>query len=295
MHCFTNRTENKMSVITSNLISKETGLKAFVKRHQLISMYIVLFVLAWSVLIPQALYSQGLLSAPLPAFLEILTGWAPGIAAVLITAIVAGRSGIRELLRRFLIWRVGGQWYLVAFFLLALLILGGIGLSTLFGGVLPTIPAGTSPLWQAALVFLIFVLLGFLLNTEEIAWRGFALPRLQSRYHVLVACILLAIPEVALHLPLFWVKDNPFYQTVGLFWFSAFSVALVFIYAYIFNKTKGSLLIVTILHASQNAWANLLSDNSARPFTFTVALVWMIAIALIFLTKGQLGYEAEGK
>jgi hypothetical protein len=103
--------------------------------------------------------------------------------------------------------------------------------------------------------------------------------------------VLLAIPEVALHFPLFWIKENPFYQTVGLVWFSAFSVAAVFIYALIFNKTKGSLLIVTLLHASQNAWANLLSDNTARPFQFTVALMWMIAIALILITKGQLGYE----
>ena len=284
-----------MSVITSNLTSSETGFKAFVKRHQLISMYVLLFVLAWSVLIPQALYSQGLLSAPLPAFLEILTGWAPGIAAVVITTIVMGRAGVRELLRRFLVWRVGVQWYLIAFFLLAILILGGIGLHVLFGDAMPSIPAAGAPLWKIASAFLLFVVLGFLINTEEIAWRGFALPRLQSRYNVLVACVLLAIPEVALHLPLFWVKDNPFYQTVGLFWFSAFSVALVFIYAYIFNKTKGSLLIVTILHASQNAWANLLSDNTARPFYFTVALVWMIAIALIFLTKGQLGYETENK
>jgi CAAX protease family protein len=284
-----------MSVITSNVISNETGFKGFVKRHSLISMYLAMFVIAWSVMIPQALYSQGILSAPLPAFLEILTGWAPGIAAIVITTIVMGRAGIRELLKRFLVWRVGVQWYLTAFFLLAALILGGIGLHVLFGGAMPAIPADGAPLWKIAFVFLLFVILGFLINTEEIAWRGFALPRLQSRYNVLVACVLLAIPEVALHLPLFWVRDNPFYQTVGLFWFSAFSVALVFIYAYIFNKTKGSLLIVTILHASQNAWANLLSDNTARPFYFTVALVWMIAIALIFLTKGQLGYETENK
>src|SRR6185503_7380621 len=129
--------ENKMSAITSNLASNETGRKAFVKRHQLISMYILLFVLAWSVLIPQALYSQGWLSAPLPAFLEVLPGWAAGIAAVVVTVIVMGRSGVRELLRRFLVWRVGAQWYLVAFSLLALLILGGIGLHMLFGGAVP--------------------------------------------------------------------------------------------------------------------------------------------------------------
>jgi len=101
------------------------------------------------------------------------------------------------------------------------------------------------------------------------------------------------LSEVVLHLPLFLVKENPFYQTVGLVAFSAFSVAMVFIYTFVFNKARGSLIIVTLLHASQNAWANLLSDNTARPFYFTVALAWMIAIALIFLTKGQLGYEPE--
>ncbi|HEX5808479.1 MAG TPA: hypothetical protein VFY25_07415, partial [Anaerolineales bacterium] len=78
--------------------------------------------------------------------------------------------------------------------------------------------------------------------------------------------------------------------------FTAFSVAMVFVYTYVFNKTSGSLLIVTLMHASQNAWANLLSDNTARPFQFTVALAWMLAIALIFLTRGQLGYEdRDGK
>lgn len=125
------------------------------------------------------------------------------------------------------------------------------------------------------------------------AWRSFALPRLQTRYGVLTACVLLSIPESLLHLPYFWNKDVAFYQTVGMFWFTAFNLALVFIYAFMFNKTKGSLLIVTIAHASQNAWANLLSDNTLRPFQFTVALVWMIAIALIFITKGQLGFEPE--
>jgi membrane protease YdiL (CAAX protease family) len=250
-----------------------------------------MFVLAWPVMITQALYSQGWVPAPLPEWLEILTGWAPGIAAIVITGILAGRAGIRRLLGRFLIWRVGIGWYLAALFLLASVILGGIGLHVLFGGEMPVIPAAGAPLWQIALIFLVTVLAGALVNTEEIAWRGFALPRLQARYSVLIAGVLLAIPEVALHLPLFWVRDSTFHQTVGLAWFSAFSVAAIFIYIFVFNKTRGSLLLVTLLHASQNAWANLLSDNSARPFQFTVALIWMIAVALILITRGRLGYE----
>jgi membrane protease YdiL (CAAX protease family) len=256
-------------------------------------MYVLLFLLAWPGLILEALASQGRIASQPPLLLTLLTGWGPGIAAVIVSAVVAGCAGIKQLLGRFLIWKVGAQWYLASFFLMGLVILGGIGLSVLFGGAVPPIPvAGASPV-QVLFAFAVAVLFGILINTEEIAWRGFALPRLQTKYGVLVACLLLAIPESLLHLPYFWNRNIDFYQTVGLFWFTAFSVAAVFIYAYIFNKTGGSLLLVTILHASQNAWANLLSDNSLRPFQFTVALMWMIAIALIFITRGQLGYERK--
>lgn len=282
-----------MSTITSTASIRETGLKAFVKNHALLSMYVLMFLFAWPGLILEALYSRGLIGSQSPLIVSILTGWGPGIAAVVVTALIAGRAGVRELLRRFLVWRVGVQWYIAALFLLAGLILGGIGLSILITGASPVIPAAASPVWQIALTFPILILFGVLLNTEEVAWRGFALPRLQARYGVLVASALIVIPESLLHLPYFWNKDVDFYQTVGIFWFTAFSVAMVFIYAFVFNKAKGSLLIVTLMHASQNAWANLLSDNTLRPFQFTVALAWMIAIALIFLTQGQLGYESE--
>ena len=270
--------------------TRENGLKTYMKRNPLLSMYLIMFVVAWSIMIPQALYSQGMLSQPLPEILEILTGWAPAVAAILVSTALAGRAGISELMRRFLIWRVGIQWYLIGAFLMAVIILGGIGLHLALGGIRPVIPAAGAPFWEIALTFLIFVLLGFLINTEEVAWRGFALLRLQVHHGALLAALLITVPEVLLHAPLFWVQDS-FIQTVGLGWFSAFSVAAVFIYVYVFNMTKGSLLIVTLLHASQNAWSNLLSDNSARPFYFTVVLTWIIALALIAMTKGNLGYD----
>lgn len=282
-----------MTTISTMASTDESAFKRFVRRHPVISVSILMLMFAWPGLIWEALYSRGLVPTQSPIILSLLIGWVPGIAAVVVTAILAGRAGVRDLLRRFLIWRVGFRWYLVGFFLLAGIILGGIGLHVLFGGAMPMIPAADSALWEVALGFLIFIVVGMLLNTEEIAWRGFVLPRLQAKYGALAAGVLLTIPETLLHLPYFWNRDVDFYQTVGPFWFTAFSVAAVFIYTYVFNKTKGSLLIVTIMHASQNAWSNLLSDNTLRPFQFTVALIWMIAIALIFLTKGKLGYEAE--
>lgn len=262
----------------------------FIKRNPLLSIYIIMFTIAWSVMIPQALFSQGIISVQLPEILEIFTGWSPAFAALIVSGILAGRSGIREVFGRFLIWRVGFRWYLVGIFLLAFIILGGIGLHMLFGGTMPVIPIAGKPLWEIVLTFIVFMLLGYLFNTEEVVWRGIAIPRLRDRFGVLITVLLIVIPEVLLHLPSFWMTENPFYQNVGITWFLAFSVAMVVIYVYVFNMTKGSLIIVTFLHASQNAWSTLLSDNSPRPFHFTVVLVWVIALALIAITRGKLGY-----
>jgi membrane protease YdiL (CAAX protease family) len=279
-----------MSALAPSL-AQEKSISTLIKRHPLAAMYIIMFSIAWSVMIPQALYSQGMLSAPLPVLFEIFIGWAAGIAALIVSAIVAGRAGVREIFGRFLIWKIDLKWYFVGGFILAGIILGGIGLHVLFGGVMPVIPVAGKPLSEIVLTFVLLIVMGFLFNTEETVWRGFAVPRLQTRYGALIATLLIAIPEVSLHLPLFWTRGNPFYETVGVYWFSVFSLAAVVIYVYVFNMTKGSLIIVTLMHASQNAWSNLLSDNTLRPFQFTVAVIWVIAIALIFITKGRLGYE----
>jgi hypothetical protein len=161
--------------------TKENGMRAFIKRNPLFSMYLIMFTLAWSIMIPQALYSQGMLSQRLPEILEILTGWAPAVAAIVVSAVLAGRAGVLELMRRFLIWRVGVQWHLIVTFLIAAIILGGIGLHIAFGSEMPVIPAAGAPAWEIGLTFLVFVLLGFLINTEEVAWRGAALPCRGSR------------------------------------------------------------------------------------------------------------------
>jgi membrane protease YdiL (CAAX protease family) len=228
---------------------------------------------------------RGRLPLLLLIIFALLVGWASAIGAIVVSAITGGREEVQKLLGRFLIWRVGFHWYLVAFFLMALIILGGIGLHVLFGGAMPFLPVTTSTsLGVAVSTFIGMMIFGLLANTEEILWRGFAFPRLQSRYGWLLGCLLLAIPEILLHLPYFFDPDSIFYRTVGIFWFSAFSFAAVIIYTWIFNRTKGSLIIVTLLHASQNAWSNMFSDNSLRPFQFTVTLMWVIALLLIVKT-----------
>ena len=50
---------------------------------------------------------------------------------------------------------------------------------------------------------------------------------------------------------------------------------------------RGSLLIVVLYHAAQNAWANLLDTtpppgpNDLRPFILATVLMWAVALTLI--------------
>lgn len=267
--------------------------KNIIVRFPILAMYVIMFVLAWAVLIPEALASRGLVSFQVPPLLAILVGWAPAIAATIVTLAISGRQGLRELFRRFLIVRVSIGWYLMALFFIALAILGGIVLNVLFRGAKAAIPAASAAWWQVILAFVVAVLVGILLNTEEIAWRGFALVRLRAKYNALTAAILIAIPEALFHTPIFFDKSIAFYQTVGWVSFTIFSLALSIIYAWMFVNTKGSLLLVAVLHASQNAWANLLSDNSAPSFYFTVGLLVIVAAAVVAFTGKNLSRQPQ--
>ena len=259
----------------------------WIKRHPLLAMYGLMFALAWGLMWPAVLYTWGLFPFEIPDVVGILTGWAPAIAAITVSALIGGRAAVGQLLGRFLIWRVKPVWYAVALLALAAFILGGIGLHMATGGAMPVIPAAGAPVTDILLAFVLTVGMGIVFNTEEIAWRGFALPRLQARYGALAATVLLAIPEALLHVPYFFENGQSFYTQIGAVWFTAFTVALVVIYTWVFNSTRGSLLIVTLLHASQNAWANLLSDNTPRPFHFTVALIAVTAVTLVVIYGSQ--------
>ena len=255
-------------------------MRNLIQRHPLIALFGLIYLFGWIILIPSALDSQGWLPFHLPGAFSTLAGWAPGLAAIIVTAATGGRAAVKELFRRFLIMRVSPVWYVVALFGMAGAMLAGVGLFTLSGGT-AVIPAASGPASSVAIVFVVTVLLGVVLNTEEIAWRGVALPRLQAAYGALGASLILAVPEGFLHLPLFLQKDVAFFQNVGIPAFMLFSFALTVLYTWIFNNTRGSLLIVTLLHASQNAWANLLSDDQAAPFYWTVGLLVAVAIAVV--------------
>jgi len=85
-------------------------------------------------------------------------------------------------------------------------------------------------------------------NGEEIGWRGYVLPRLQAKHTALAASLILGVIWGFWHLPKFLSHWN----TVSFAWFMVHTLAGSVLYTWMYNGTKGSLLLVTLFHASAN-------------------------------------------
>ncbi len=257
----------------------------WIARHPLLTMYLIMFGVEFTDAAQHILYSRGLISFKVPDGLAfILSILHPAVAAAVVTYAISGRKGSRELFGRFLIGRVSVWWYVFIFAFYAIDMLSGNALNTAFGGTKSVIPVAGDPLWQIPIKFAVFLLFGLVTNTEEIAWRGVALPYLKAKYNnALIAALLVSIPEVLLHAPDYFVSEMNFRKSAGVVMFTIFTVVLSVIFAWVFLNTKGSLLIVTLLHASGNAWSNLLTDNSTGPFYYSLVLIVIFAIGVILI------------
>ena len=173
------------------------------------------------------------------------------LAALLVTRIISGRAGLRELVTRSFKWRVGARWHLFVWLAPAIIFLVGAVIVRLVSNVWPdfrlfgrTDEYPQLPLlvwWAANIIFY-----GF---GEEVGWRGFALPRLQKKYGALAATAILSVFWTIWHLPLFWFI--PGYMKMGLGDFMGLSLSFFLgavIFTWLYNSTRGSILIVAIFH-----------------------------------------------
>jgi membrane protease YdiL (CAAX protease family) len=196
----------------------------------------------------------------------------PGLAAIVVAGLSGGRPEVKRLLARIARWRVGLQWYAIALF-------GGgalWGLAMLLGGELPEL---TDPIGLIALGFLVQLAIYLVFNQEELAWRGFALPRLQTAHGALKATLILGVVEGVFHLPLFFFPGSS-QAALPLPVFLLSSLAVVFVYTWLFNNAAGSVLIVALFHAASNTWLDLF-PASASVFTIFTLLVSLTALLCV--------------
>ena len=98
--------------------SVPTPHRSLLGRHPLVFFFLIAFAATWLLEIPLALSQTGTgllpFSLPLPAValtIAAATFVGPTVAAFIMTGITEGRAGVRRLLRRYVLWRVGLRWY----------------------------------------------------------------------------------------------------------------------------------------------------------------------------------------
>jgi len=260
---------------------------AFLKRHSLGMGILLMFAFTW----PVELTNSGLLPFQVPFIVSVFVGWGIVIATLLMTSLTLGKAGVISLLRRYLLWRVGWRWYLAAFLLFPLLIIGGVYIDTALTGVLPNYSSvmahkifGASA--NLPLLILPWFIYEILSNGEEIGWRGYVLPRLQAKHNALAASLILGIIWGFWHLPKFLSHWN----TVSFAWFMVHILAASVLYTWMYNGTKGSLLLVTLFHASTNTaglfmpLANTVSSENMGTYMIYVLLEVLTALIVVVAT-----------
>jgi membrane protease YdiL (CAAX protease family) len=239
----------------------------------------------------------------LPAGTALASALSASIAGIIMTAAEDGRAGLRLMLRRLLIWRVGiGYWLFALLLVVPAILLGSMVSPFLNGDPLSFNNAGSAA--EILPMFMSFFIVAGL--GQELGWTGFLTPRLQTRYSALTSCVIRAILGGLWHLPLLlysrlqppalsdlpysgWIANKGFLVTLGallgfLFVWSVF-------YSWIFNNT-GSLLLVVVLHGSE-AWvaywmlsAGLDPSNLDNYWGYGAVLV-AIAIIIIVTTGAK--------
>lgn len=263
------------------------------RRYSLIAFFALTFMLSWSLWIPAALASHGLVTfAVSPMVTGILGAFAPTLAGLIMTALEAGWPGLRSLGRRLWLWRVGLQWYLFVLLWPALLSLCVTGVAIRMGkpapdfanppfvALYPIPPAALQIGWWLFLpfVFLQQMTIGSALG-EELGWRGYALPRLQARTNALSASIILGLLWGIWHLPLYWtVGDARASMSVG--WLLAGLVLEAILYTWVFNHTQGSLLPALLFHAATAVTSLFLAAVNLPWVSFVVTLGLVMGIVV---------------
>ena len=293
-----------MSTITTpSQPASSSQLKHLISGHPLVAYFVIAFAGTWLTELPLVLGKDGLgllsYHVPFPLFvaLFLLSSYAgPTLGAFLVTAASEGKAGVRHLLRRYLRWRVGLQWYLLVllgypavYLLVASVFLGTAPLNAL----IHQWPLFFTSYLPAILVFPAIITWG-----EEPGWRGFALPRLQRQYGPLIGSLILGFLHGIWHLPAFqlpFLSGGPF--NILSFAINTLAIMIVTItWTWVFNNTRGSILIAVLLHAAFNANGSLIHQLvPAMPVNgwADLAALLLVTLLIIIFTRGRLGYNPE--
>jgi membrane protease YdiL (CAAX protease family) len=186
-----------------------TRTASLIRRHPLIAYFLLAFGISWGGIAFVA-GPFALSGGPLMVTLLLAIAAGPTTASLVLTGIVNGRAGYRDLLARTTRWRVAPRWYAAALLINPAAILVVLAALSLASPVfIPGILSSESPLAQSlgltaaspAVIVGIAIVAGLVAGLfEEIGWTGFATPHLLARHACLTAGLMLGVLWATWHI-----------------------------------------------------------------------------------------------
>jgi uncharacterized protein len=227
-------------------------IEVVLKRHSVLIYFTLVFVISWGggflILGPRGfpLRAEEFESLGGLLYAAILAG--PCLAGILVTGLVYGSPGLREVLTRLRRWRAGWRWYVLGLLPALVMTATTLLLSLVSSDFRPAIIDSND---RATIVMRALgpaLMFGFF---EEIGWTGFAVPHLRSRHSILTTGLAVGVVWGAWHFPLFWEGDS-FSATLPLAilltrlfsWLPPLRVLMVWIH----DRTQ-SLPVVMFIHS----------------------------------------------
>jgi membrane protease YdiL (CAAX protease family) len=242
--------------------------------------FAVAIAICWLGLLPVVLARLGVIPGPAERYVAgaPFAVFSPMLAAILAARLERGGPGVRAIFRPVRTWRVGVVWYLAALGLPGACLVAGAAVYKLLGGSgevrLLFLPDNAQYIAAALIVPI----------GEEFGWRGFALPRLQKRFGALTASVILGVGWGVWHIPQFIMADILSPGTLAIL--VAFFVPGSILYTWVYNHTRGSMLIALLMHvgAHLNNAARSLPGNTTPIVIHAVSLV-VVACALVLVDR----------
>jgi membrane protease YdiL (CAAX protease family) len=255
-------------------VEEKRGIAGLVARHQLVVFFALVYPLSW-VLVP---FTNG----------EGINPTGPLFAALIVSAVVAGRRGVRGWFRRTIAIRGAWQWYAAAVGIVVGLNVLALLLALLLGASRPS--SDDLGAWPEALIVFPFYLLLIGLP-EESGWRGFAMPRLAERWGTMAGTAVLGVLIAIWHVPLVIAGSQVAVILAAVF-------ASQFLFTWLQSKTDGSVPIVMLAHASQGGLAGayigpMFSGSDERlELSLLTALLGVVAALVVWSSTRKRAPEA---
>ncbi len=271
--------------------------RCWVAERRLVSFAVLAYAFSWAWWVPLAMGGDTVgPGIGWPTHLPGLLG--PLAAALVVTAIVDGRQGLREFRGRLWRWRVSWPWWSTV----AVVLLVGaaaVGVLALAGRAVPSVADltrynGIPVSWGAPAVLVTSLLVNGV--GEEAGWRGFAVEHLmRGGRGVVRAASIVAAVWAGWHLPLFFLVSS--FEGFGPVMLGGWLIGLVagsVVLAWIYHGGQHSILLVAAWHTAFNLTAGTAAtDDLVAPVTSTLVMVAAAVIALRSLRSRRHGSRLE--